>query len=54
MLKLTIRSFDLPLRHTFTISYDSRDVQETMIVELQQGEHKGYGEATSNHDGQHI
>ncbi|PVY38504.1 dipeptide epimerase [Pontibacter virosus] len=48
MLKLTIRSFDLPLRHTFTISYDSRDVQPTMIVELQHGEHKGYGEATSN------
>ncbi|PRY16477.1 L-alanine-DL-glutamate epimerase-like enolase superfamily enzyme [Pontibacter ummariensis] len=48
MLKLTIRSFNLPLRHTFTISYDSRDVQETLIVELQHGEHKGYGEATSN------
>ncbi|WP_461490348.1 dipeptide epimerase [Pontibacter sp. HJ8] len=48
MLKLTMRSFDLPLRHTFTISYDSRDVQETLIVELQQGDHKGYGEATSN------
>jgi L-Ala-D/L-Glu epimerase len=48
MPKLTIRSFDLPLRHTFTISYDSRDVQPTLIVELQQGDHKGYGEATSN------
>jgi L-alanine-DL-glutamate epimerase-like enolase superfamily enzyme len=48
MLKLTIRSFELPLRHTFTISYDSRDVQETLIVELQHGDHKGYGEATSN------
>ncbi|MCC9167816.1 dipeptide epimerase [Pontibacter harenae] len=48
MLKLTIRSFALPLKHTFTISYDSRDVQDTLIVELQHGEHKGYGEATSN------
>lgn len=47
-MKLTIRSFDLPLKHTFTISYDSRDVQPTLIVELQQGQHKGYGEATSN------
>ncbi|GAB3818082.1 dipeptide epimerase [Pontibacter rugosus] len=47
-MKLTIRSFDLPLKHTFTISYDSRDVQPTMIVELQQGPYKGYGEATSN------
>ncbi|MDX5422729.1 MAG: dipeptide epimerase [Hymenobacteraceae bacterium] len=47
-MKLTIRSFDLPLKHTFTISYDSRDVQPTLIVELQEGEHRGYGEATSN------
>jgi len=47
-MKLTIRYFDLPLRHTFTIAYDSRDVQPTLIVELQQGAHKGYGEATSN------
>lgn len=48
MLKLTIRSFKLPLKHTFTIAYDSRDEQETLIVELQQDGHKGYGEATSN------
>lgn len=47
-MKMTIRNFDLPLKHTFTISYDSRDVQETLIVELQQGQYKGYGEATSN------
>jgi L-alanine-DL-glutamate epimerase-like enolase superfamily enzyme len=47
-MNLTIRNFDLPLKHTFTISYDSRDVQETLIVELQQGEFRGYGEATSN------
>ncbi|WP_276496316.1 dipeptide epimerase [Pontibacter litorisediminis] len=47
-MKLTIRSFDLPLKYTFTISYDSRDVQPTMIVELEQNGQKGYGEATSN------
>jgi L-alanine-DL-glutamate epimerase-like enolase superfamily enzyme len=47
-MKLTLRAFDLPLKHTFTIAYDSRDVQETLIVELQQGNQKGYGEATSN------
>lgn len=47
-MKLTIRSFNLPLKHTFTISYDSRDVQETLIVELEQDGFKGYGEATSN------
>jgi L-Ala-D/L-Glu epimerase len=48
MIKLTIHSFDLPLKHTFTISYDSRDVQPTLIVELEQNGYKGYGEATSN------
>ncbi len=48
MMKLTIRTFDLPLKHTFTIAHDSRDVQPTLIVELQHGEHKGYGEATRN------
>jgi L-Ala-D/L-Glu epimerase len=46
-MKLTIRSFDLPLAHTFTIAYSSRDVQDTLIVELQQGAHTGYGEATA-------
>lgn len=48
MPTLKLRSFDLPLRHTFTISYDSRDIQPTLIVELSQDGHKGYGEATSN------
>ena len=47
-MKLTSRPFALQLKHTFTISYDSRDVQDTLIVQLQEGEHKGYGEATSN------
>ena len=47
-MKLTIRSFELPLRHTFKIAYDSRDVQQTLIVELQEGIHKGWGEATRN------
>jgi L-alanine-DL-glutamate epimerase-like enolase superfamily enzyme len=47
-MKLTIRSFELPLRHTFRIAYDTRDVQQTLIVELQEGEHKGWGEATHN------
>ncbi|QHT71375.1 dipeptide epimerase [Rhodocytophaga rosea] len=47
-MKLILRRFALPLRHTFTISYDSRDVQETLIVELQKDGQSGYGEATSN------
>lgn len=47
-MKLHVRRYDLPLRHTFTISYDSRDIQETLIVELKQGNVSGYGEATAN------
>jgi L-alanine-DL-glutamate epimerase-like enolase superfamily enzyme len=47
-MKLVLRRFDLPLRHTFTISYDSRDIQETLIVELQEAGFSGYGEATAN------
>lgn len=47
-MKLTIRTFDLHLKHTFTIAYDSRNFQSTLIVELEQEGFKGYGEATSN------
>jgi L-alanine-DL-glutamate epimerase-like enolase superfamily enzyme len=47
-MKLAIRTFDLPLRHTFTISRGSTNVQSTLIVELSEGGHAGYGEATTN------
>ena len=47
-MKLDIHHFDLPLRHTFTISRGSIDVQPTLIVELQEGGVRGYGEATTN------
>ncbi len=47
-VKLSIHTFDLPLRHTFTISRESVDVQPTLIVELSDGVHSGYGEATTN------
>ncbi len=47
-MKLVLRRFDLPLRHTFSIAYDSRDIQETLIVALQDGSYIGYGEATAN------
>jgi L-alanine-DL-glutamate epimerase-like enolase superfamily enzyme len=36
------------LRHTFTISRESIDVQPTLIVELRHDGQSGYGEATSN------
>jgi len=45
---LHFHRFDLKLKHTFTIAHDSRDVQPTLIVELRDGEYRGFGEATSN------
>ncbi|QDS98257.1 dipeptide epimerase [Adhaeretor mobilis] len=47
-MKLIAHTFDLPLRHTFTISRESTNVQPTLIVELTDGTHSGYGEATTN------
>ena len=41
-----LHEFELPLRHTFTISRASFDVQPTLIVELRQNGHRGFGEAT--------
>ena len=48
MIRLKLHTFDLPLKHTFTISRGSRDVQRTLIVELNDGRHAGFGEATTN------
>lgn len=47
-MQLIFHSFDLQLKHTFTIAHDSRDVQPTLIVELKSDGYSGYGEATSN------
>jgi L-Ala-D/L-Glu epimerase len=47
-MQLFFHCFDLQLRHTFTIAHDSRQVQPTLIVELRDGTHRGFGEATSN------
>ncbi len=48
MLKLTFHEFELPLRHVFAISRDATKVQPTLIVELSDGVHRGFGEATTN------
>ncbi len=50
MIHLRYHPFDLRLKHTFTIAHDSRDVQQTLIVELHDPETglSGYGEATAN------
>lgn len=47
-LKLTFTAYDLPLRHPFTISRYTVNVQKTMIVSISDGEVSGYGEATAN------
>src|SRR5690554_3091966 len=39
---------DLPLKHTFTIAHQSRDVQETVIVQLEDNGLYGLGECTTN------
>jgi L-alanine-DL-glutamate epimerase-like enolase superfamily enzyme len=48
MIRLTTHDFQLPLRHVFSISRESTSVQPTLIVELSDGTHRGYGEATTN------
>lgn len=47
-MKLNIKKYILPLKHTFSISRESRDFQDSMIVSLEQDGKIGYGEATSN------
>jgi L-alanine-DL-glutamate epimerase-like enolase superfamily enzyme len=47
-MKMYLHTYELPLRHTFTISRESADVQPTLIVELVDGNAHGYGESTTN------
>lgn len=46
-MKLTIHQFDLPLKHTFKIAHEARDVQPSMIIQLGVGEQYGLGEAVA-------
>jgi L-alanine-DL-glutamate epimerase-like enolase superfamily enzyme len=48
MPKLHLHEFELPLKHVFAISRGSIAVQPTLIVELTDGTHHGFGEATTN------
>lgn len=47
-MEIKLHSFNLELKHTFTISRESHDFQETLIVELISDGISGFGEATSN------
>ena len=47
-MQLQLKKYVLPLKHTFSISRESHDVQDTLIASLSLGGTTGYGEATSN------
>ena len=47
-MKLTYFVEDLPLKHTFTIAHQSRDIQDTLIVKLEGDGFIGFGESTTN------
>ena len=47
-MQLRVHQFELPTRHPFTISRETITVQPTVIVQLTQRDHSGYGEATAS------
>jgi L-Ala-D/L-Glu epimerase len=47
-MELILREFNLKLKHIFTISRQTKEVQPTLIVELKSEGFSGLGEATSN------
>jgi len=47
-MQLILRPYELKLEHTFRISREARDVQESLVVELKDDQFSGYGEATAN------
>ncbi|HEX9980431.1 MAG TPA: dipeptide epimerase [Flavobacterium sp.] len=47
-LTLTYKTYELPLRHPFTISRYTVTAQKTIVACISDGEISGYGEATAN------
>ncbi|MCP9201163.1 dipeptide epimerase [Gramella sp. GC03-9] len=47
-MKLELKKYVLELKHTFTISRESHDTQDTLIACLSLEGHTGFGESTSN------
>ncbi|MFX0556633.1 dipeptide epimerase [Maribacter sp. CXY002] len=47
-MQLHLKKYTLSLKHTFSISRESHDFQDTLIVGLSLNGQTGYGEATSN------
>ena len=47
-MQIRLIPYQLALKHTFGISREAYDVQDTLIVALSLNGHTGYGETTSN------
>ncbi len=47
-MQLQLQTFDLPLTHSFRISRETTDIQETLVASLSIDGKTGYGEATTN------
>jgi L-alanine-DL-glutamate epimerase-like enolase superfamily enzyme len=47
-MQVHLKKYNLPLKHTFSISRESHDFQDTMIASLSLNDETGFGEATSN------
>ncbi len=47
-MQISLKKYILPLKHTFSISRESHDFQDSLIVSLTLNGQTGYGEATSN------
>ncbi|MDT7827091.1 dipeptide epimerase [Pricia sp. S334] len=47
-MQLKLQQYTLPLKHTFSISRESHDFQDTLVVSLSSDGKTGYGESTSN------
>ncbi len=47
-MQLHLKKYTLPLKHTFSISRESHDFQDSLIVSLSLEGKTGFGEATSN------
>lgn len=47
-MKLSYFAEDLPLKHRFTIAHQSRDIQDTLIVRIEDAGLFGLGESTTN------
>jgi L-alanine-DL-glutamate epimerase-like enolase superfamily enzyme len=47
-MKISLKKYVLPLKHTFSISRESHDFQNSLIISLSLNGQTGYGEATAN------